>query len=79
MGSTVKSKASYFISTDIGFFRNDVTIVTGYDIEDIIHDKAISQARAIYFLNLGKRIDPTKPVAARSLKTIWLNNSEELL
>lgn len=78
MGSRTVSTESYFFSTDIGFVRNDVITVTGYDIEDIISDKAISQARAISLLSLGKRIDPTKPLAARSIKSTWLNNDEEL-
>jgi len=78
MGSTVVNTKSYFFSTDVGFVRTDITTVTGYDIEDIVHDKAISQARAIAFMNLGKSIDPTKPLAARSMPSIWLNNEESL-
>jgi hypothetical protein len=78
MGSTVIDSKSYFFSTSVGFVRTDITTVTGYDIEDIVHDKAISQARAIAFMNIGKSIDPTKPLAARSMPSIWLNNEESL-
>jgi len=78
MGSTVVDKNSYIVSTDLGLMRNDVTKVKGYDIEDIIRDRAISQARAIVLLNLGKNIDPTKPTAPRTISTKWLNNDEEL-
>jgi len=78
MGSKVVDKQSFFISTDIGFLRTDVMTVTGYDVEDIVRDKAISQARYISFMNIGKNIDPTKPLSPRSLKSVWLNNDEEL-
>jgi len=78
MGSTVVSTSSYFFSTDIGFVRTDISKVSGYDIEDIIRDKATSQARAIHLLNQGKIIDPTRPLAARSIASSWLNNEEEL-
>ena len=78
MGSTVVDTKSYFFSTDIGFIRTDILQVVGYDIEDIVHDKAISQARAISMMNTGKTIDPTKPLAARSIPSVWLNNEETL-
>lgn len=78
MGSTVVSTSSYLFSTDIGFARTNVTEVVGYDIEDIVKDKALSQARAIQFLTQGKTIDPTKPTAARTIPSVWLNNDEEL-
>jgi hypothetical protein len=79
MAGTIVGIESFFFSTDVGFVRTDMMMVAGYDIEDIVHDKGISQARAIQFLNLGKSIDPTKPLAARSLPSAWLNNEEELL
>lgn len=78
MGSTVVSKKAYLFSTDIGFARTEISEVVGYDVEDIVKDKAISQARAIQFLNLGKSIDPTKPIAARTIPSVWLNNEESL-
>lgn len=78
MGSTVVDTKSYYFSTDIGFVRTDIISVVGYDIEDIVHDKAMSQARAIAFMNIGKTVDPTKPLAARSMPSVWLNNEESL-
>lgn len=79
MGSTTISRSSYLVSTDVGLMRGDIITVVGYDIEDIIKDKAVSQGRAVMLMNLGKRIDPTKPLAARSVSSAWLNNEEELL
>ena len=78
MTSQLVSEQSYIVSSDMGFFMVKMKTVRGYDMEDVVHDKAVSQARAVQLLVLGKRIDPTKPVAARSIKSIWLNNEEEL-
>ena len=78
MTSQLVREDSHIVSTDMGFFQVKVKTVKGYDMEDIVHDKAVSQARAVQLLVLGKKIDPTKPVASRSLKTLWLNNEEEL-
>lgn len=78
MGSTTISKKSYLISTDLGLVRNDITVVEGYDVEDIVRDKATSQARAIALLNLGKSINPNMPTTSRTVSSTWLNNTEEL-
>lgn len=78
MASQEVSVKSHIISSDMGFFQVKIKTVTGYDMEDVVHDKAVSQARAVQMLTLGKRIDPTKPVASRSLSSLWLNNEEEL-
>ena len=77
--STVKSEASYLVSMDIGLMRVSVQQVESYDVEDIVRDKAISQARAVQAINLGKQIDPTNPKGSRTLDSVWLNNEEELL
>jgi hypothetical protein len=79
MGSQVIATESYFLSTDVGFVRTDVISVVGFDIEDLVHDRAMNQARRVLFLNLGKTIDPTKPIASRTMASVWLNNTEDLL
>ena len=78
MASTVISKESVIVSTDLGFVTVDQTVVTGYDVEDIVRDKALSQARAISMLMLGKTIDPTLPTTGRTVGSLWVNNEEEL-
>lgn len=74
MGSKVVSSESYIVSTDIGIFSATLSSVTGYDVEDLVRDKAVSYARAIQMASLGKRIDQSKPIASRTLSSIWLNN-----
>jgi hypothetical protein len=76
--SQLVRQSSYVVSADIGLFQVRISAVTGYDVEDIIQDKALSQARAVQMLNLGKQIDQGKPQAARTISSLWLNNTEEL-
>jgi hypothetical protein len=78
MASVVESEESYLVSADIGIMKVHLQTVSGYNVEDIIRDKAISQARAVQFLNLGKMIDPTAPSTSRTLPSIWLNNEDAL-
>jgi hypothetical protein len=77
MSQTVK-QSSYVVSADIGLFEVQIKTVTGYDVEDVVQDKAISQALAVRMLGLGKQIDQSKPVAERTIPSLWLNNDEEL-
>lgn len=77
MSQTV-SQSSYLVSSDIGLVQVKLRTVVGYDVEDIVQDKAFSQARAVQMLNLGKQIDQSKPTAERTIPSLWLNNTEEL-
>lgn len=79
MVSRLFSETSNLVSTDIGFALVKLQEVYGYDVEDVVRDKAISQAKAIQMLNLGKSIDPTKAAGARTINSVWLNNNVELL
>lgn len=77
MSVPVKESA-YLVSSDIGLIHVRIRTVAGYDVEDIVQDKAFSQARAVQMLNLGKQIDQGKPTAERTIPSLWLNNEEEL-
>jgi len=78
MGSVLKSEKVYLVSTDIGIMKTHIETVTGYDVEDIVHDKAVSQARAVQFTNIGKMINPNAPTTSRTLPSAWLNNDTTL-
>jgi hypothetical protein len=76
--STVLKETSYLVSSDVGLIQVRLQTVVGYDVEDIIQDKAISQARAVQLLGLGKLIDQSNPTSERSVPSLYLNNDEEL-
>jgi hypothetical protein len=76
--STTLRETSYLVSSDVGLMQVRLRTVEGYDVEDIIQDKAISQARAVQLLGLGKLIDQSNPTSERSVPSLYLNNNEEL-
>ena len=79
MGSVLKDEKSYLVSTDIGILRVNIQTVTGYDVEDIVRDRAVSQARAVQLMQQGKTVDPTAPTTDRTIASVWLNNEETLV
>ena len=46
------------IPTDLGTMCIHETICFGHDVEDIVQDRAISQARLIQMINAAKNTDP---------------------
>jgi hypothetical protein len=78
MGSVTKVQDSYLVSSDIGIMNVTLKTVTGYDVDDIVRDKAISYARALQMASVGKMIDQSKPSGARTISSIWLNNDVSL-
>lgn len=78
MVSKLVEEKSYLVSTDVGIVQVKLQDVTGYDVEDIVKDKAVSYARAVRMLTVGKMTDPTAPTGARTLPSVWLNNTEEM-
>lgn len=52
--------------------------VIEFDVEDIIQLRAISQARMIQLINIGKSIDINAPTGARTIASTYFNNEEEL-
>lgn len=76
--SRIVDEESYIVSTDIGFVQVRLKKVVDVDMEDVVQDKAISQARILQFIAAGKQVDQSKPTGARTLKSKYLNNTIEL-
>jgi hypothetical protein len=53
-------------------------VVTEYDVEDIIRTRAVSQARSLQFINLGKIIDETAQVPRQAIPSAFVGNDEVL-
>ena len=69
---------SYLFHTDLGAAVLTVTTVNNYDVEDVIRDRAISQARSIQFLNQAKKSSPNDQRGARTLDSVYTASGEEL-
>ena len=76
--SEVLNSKSFLFNTEVGNVLTKIELVEGYDVEDIIRDRAGSQGRAIKLINLGKRIDPNARKAARTISSAYLNNTTEI-
>ena len=76
--SKVLDTRTYLISTEIGTMAVKKTIVNDYDIEDLVRSRAISQARAVQFMNIGKQIDGNANLPTESLPAVFRSNEEEL-
>lgn len=68
----------FIFHSDLGPIATEVATVSNYDVEDIIKRRAISQARAVQLLNLGKRASPNDPKAPRTITSAYSSSQEEL-
>ena len=55
--SEVLSKKSHYFYTDLGAVVVDTEVVQGYDVEDVISDKVLSQAQILRFENITANRD----------------------
>jgi hypothetical protein len=77
MSETTIRKA-YVFHTDLGTVVTTLKTVQNYDVEDVIRDRAIAQARAVQFLNQGKKYSPNDMKGARTLSSVHSRSAEEL-
>lgn len=70
--STSTHKASYIFNTDLGNMLVNVDSVDGYDVEDVVSDKAFSQAQIVRFERLASRADVNALRGARTISSAYL-------
>lgn len=70
--STVKSTDTFVFHSDLGSMVTQVSEVEGYDVEDIIADRAKSQAMAVRFKQIAAEIDVNSLQAPRTIKSVYL-------
>ena len=76
--STVKERKSYVFHTDLGAVVTEIRTVEKYGVEDIIRNRAISQARVIQFLNQSKKVTENDTKAARTTSSVYTQIDVEL-
>lgn len=59
-------------NTDIGNVLTKTADVTGYDVEDIIADKAFSQAQILLFEQIADNIDVNAKRGSRAIPSSYL-------
>ena len=77
MSKVVRTK-TYLIATALGNVAVKTLLIQGYDVEDVVRQKATSQARLIQMVNVGKEIQSNADIPAESLPTVFANSDEVL-
>lgn len=76
--SVLEGSQTFIFNSQIGNVVVAVDQVRQYNVEDIVHDKAMSQAMAIKFLNISKDIDENIPLPRSAIPAVFRNTDEEL-
>ena len=76
MSRLIRKKA-YLFSTLIGTVMVERSLVQASDVEDMVHDNAMTQARNIQFENLGRQIDANARLPQGSIPSAFLNPGGE--
>jgi hypothetical protein len=76
--ATVLSSKSYLINTDIGMMRVTLQTVEDYDVDDLVHDAAMSQATVLRFIAQGSKVDVNAEIHPKAIRSAFYNNTEEL-
>jgi len=70
--SEITANESYIFNTDIGNTVVEILTVKGYDVEDIVSDKAFSQAQIVRFQAIANNIDVNALMGTRAIKSSYL-------
>jgi hypothetical protein len=78
MGKVISEK-KVLLHSQIGFLESSVSVVEGYDVEDMMKGKALSQARLVKWTVEGKRVSVNTPMGPATVPTPYFKNNEELI
>lgn len=76
--SQVTDSKSFIFHTDMGASVITISTVTNYDVEDVVRERATSQARVIQFMNQAAKSNPNDQRGARTLDSVYTTSGEEL-
>jgi hypothetical protein len=71
--SEANLESVHLFNTDIGNAVVEIHSVKGYDVEDIIRDKAFSQAQILRFQAIANNIDVNALMGTRAIKSSYLS------
>jgi len=76
--SRVLDEQNVAVGTDVGVVQVKLKTVEDYGVEDLIRDKAISFARGLQFILLGKQVSKATSLPERTIATIYADNDIEV-
>lgn len=75
--SRVVASRIFMLNSELGDIAIRSELVEEFDVETIIRNKAISQARVLQFQNVGRQIDENALLAPDAIPTVFKPNDEE--
>ncbi|NDC22652.1 MAG: hypothetical protein EBZ49_00755 [Proteobacteria bacterium] len=75
--SKIEAQESYLIATALGNVVVRDKLVSDADVEDVVKSQAISQARLIQMVNVGKQIDKNAVLPAAVLPSVFRDAGDE--
>lgn len=76
--SKVEASRFYLIPTVLGNMGVKVDLLSDFDVEDLVRNRATSQARALQMLNVGKLVDMNAVLPEKSVPSAFRDNDEIL-
>lgn len=70
--SEVTSTSTYVFHTDLGMMQTVEQVVSNYDVEDVVQDRAFSQAQELVFQNTAKKVSVNAPIGPRTIRSSYL-------
>lgn len=64
--------SAHIFNTDMGNLLVQFATVEGYDVENIIRDKAFSQAQILKFVEVASTLDVNAYIGPRTIKSTYV-------
>jgi hypothetical protein len=74
--SKATNQAVFVFNTDLGNVITKIEDVSAYDVEDLIGDKAFSQAQIVNFERVAENIDVNALRGSRAIKSDYLPSED---
>lgn len=72
--SIIDEQDEFIFSTSIGTMKCTLKKIRRYDVEDIIADRALSQANQVRFIFIGEQIDINTPKGSRTIESNYFRS-----
>jgi len=73
--SKILGTKQYLLNSQLGNVVVTSSLIKDYDVEDIIHLRAISEAQAIEYINIGQMIDVNSPLPPDAIPSVFQANT----
>lgn len=76
--SRVYAERNFIFNTELGPVTQKAQLLYEFDVEDIVRSRALSQAKAIQFVNIGNQADLNARFPEGAVPTAFTSSGENL-